>query len=355
MSANATSSLLWLACRESLVLISRRGSSAFMTQRLPGRLTFGVKLLLAAIGMAAIAGPLVFGVVAVPSAQSPAVPQWQTAAGGKMAFDVASVKPSPLFGDVYVPTGGLFSATNTPLMNYMRFAYKDMKLAYQRMPDLAGAPSWIRTQSYNIEAKAQGAPTKDQMRLMMQSLLADRFKLTTHIETRQMPIYALVVSREGKLGAQLKPDDGPCAATTPADIQSRNAAPLLPPPSTPGSQPPQGPCGIVLTTPASAAGRIRVAGTKIPIGLLAEMIPNPASGVDRPVIDRTGLTGTFDVSIEWTPAITPPPGSGVTFTPDPDGATFTEALQDQLGLTLESGTGPVDVLVIDHVELPSGN
>jgi uncharacterized protein (TIGR03435 family) len=73
------------------------------------------------------------------------------------------------------------------------------------------------------------------------------------------------------------------------------------------------------------------------------------------VIDRSGLTGTFDVSIEWTPAITPPPGSGVTFTPDPDGPTFTEALQDQLGLKLVPQTGPVDVLVIDHVEQPSGN
>jgi uncharacterized protein (TIGR03435 family) len=268
---------------------------------------------------------------------------------------VSGQGPTFLIGDVYVPTGGLFSATNTPLMNYMRFAYKDMKLAYQKMPDLAGAPAWIRTQSYNIEAKAQGAPTKDQMRLMMQSLLADRFKLTTHIETRQMPIYALVVSREGKLGAQLKPDAGPCAAKTPADIQLLSATPLLPPPSTSGSQLPQGPCGIILTTPASAAGRIRVAGTKIPIGLLAGIMPNPASGVDRPVIDRTGLSGTFDVSIEWTPPIAPPPGSGVTFTPDPDGPTFTQALQDQLGLKLESGTGPVDVLVIDHVELPSGN
>src|SRR5579872_1439672 len=87
-------------------------------------------------------------------AQAP-TPQWQIDAGGKTAFEVASVKPTqvrarpasnvPLLGDAYAPTGGLFSATSTPLMNYLRFAFKDQKLAYQETPDLAAAPGWLRS------------------------------------------------------------------------------------------------------------------------------------------------------------------------------------------------------------------
>ena len=336
-----------------------------MTQRLPGKLTVGRKLLLAAIGIAAIAGPLVFGVLAVQSTQSPSVPQWQTAAGGKMAFDVASVKPTqtrgrptsnvPLIGDAYAPTGGLFSATNTSLMNYMRFAFKDIKLAYRATPDLTGAPSWIRTDQYDIEAKTQGNPTKDQMRLMMQSLMADRFKLTVHHETRQLPVYALVLSKGGKLGLQLNPDDGSCS-TTLADVQALDAAPRMPAPAqsaAAASQIPPIPCGVLILAPASAPGRLRIAGRKVKLALLAEMAPNPTSGVDRPVFDRTGLVGTFDISIEWAPRLTGPAPPG--FTPDPDGPMFAEALQDQLGLKLVPQTGPVDVLVIDNVERPSEN
>ena len=190
---------------------------------------------------------------------------------------------------------------------------------------------------------------------MMQSLLADRFKLAVHSETRQLPIYALVLAKAGKTGSQLKPDDGSCSNTS-ADIHTLNTAPELPSPApsaTSGSQLPQVPCGALMPVPASAPGRLRIAGRKVPVALLAKMATNPASGVDRPVFDRTALTGTFDISFEWAPRLNGPPPSG--FTPDPDGPTFTEALQDQLGLKLESQTGPVDVLVIDHVEQPSLN
>jgi uncharacterized protein (TIGR03435 family) len=113
------------------------------------------------------------------------------------------------------------------------------------------------------------------------------------------------------------------------------------------------PCGVLIPVPASAPGRLRIAGRKVTLALLAEMAPNPTSGVDRPVFDHTGLDGTFDVSIEWAPRLSGPTPPG--FTSDPDGPTFTEALQDQLGLKLAPQTGPVDVLVIDHVEQPSEN
>ena len=119
------------------------------------------------------------------------------------------------------------------------------------------------------------------------------------------------------------------------------------------SQIPPIPCGVLMLVPASAPGRLRIAGRKVKLALLAEMAPNPSSGVDRPVFDHTGLAGTFDLSIEWAPRLNGPPPLG--FIPDADGPTFAEALQDQLGLKLVPQTGPVDVLVIDHVEQPSAN
>jgi bla regulator protein BlaR1 len=320
------------------------------------------KCLLTTAAVAAVAVPLVVGMLSAPGLLAQ---DWQTAAGGKMAFDVASVKLTqthgrptsnvPLIGDAYAPTGGLFSASNTSLMNYMRFAFKDIKLAYQATPDLAGAPAWIRTDQYDIEAKAQGNPTKDQMRLMMQSLIADRFKLSVHHETRQLPVYALVLSKEGKLGLQLKPDNESCSSTQ-ADVQALDKAPRMPASAqsaASASQIPPIPCGVLIPVPASGPGRLRIAGRKVKLALLAEMAPNPTSGVDRPVFDHTGLNGTFDISIEWAPMVNGPTPPG--FTPDVDGPTFTEALQDQLGLKLVPQTGPVDVLIIDHVERPSEN
>jgi bla regulator protein blaR1 len=322
------------------------------------------KLFLAAAGFAALAVPVAVGVLTAPRllAQSAADPNWQSAAGEKMAFDVASVKPNPtpgrptsnvyLIGDAYAPTGGLFSATNTPLMNYMRFAFKDIKLVYQGTPDLAGAPAWVRNARYDIEATAQGNPTKDQMRLMVQSVLADRFKLAFHYETRQLPVYALVSAKEGVLGPQLKPDNGYCS-TTPANVQAINTAPQLPKPVASSSQIPPIPCGFLNPAPPGAPGRMHIAGTKVTLALLAEMAPNPASGVDRPVLDRTGLVGTFDINFEWAPRFNGPMPPGLT--PDPDGPAFAEALQDELGLKLEPQSSPVEVLVIDHVEQPSPN
>jgi uncharacterized protein (TIGR03435 family) len=298
----------------------------------------------------------------VTGSASSHIPDWQIKAGGKAAFEVASVKSTqargrptsnvPLLGDAYAPTGGLFSAANTTLVNYLRFAFKDMKLAYRETPDLA-APGWVRSQPYDIEARAAGEPTKDQMRLMMQSLLAERFRLAVHYETRQLPVYALVVAKTGKTGAQMKPDDGTCQ-TTASDVRAANTAPQMPQPGSPGAQTPQQiPCGALLPVPPSAPGRFRVAGRKVTPAFLAEMASAPITGIDRPIVDRTGLEGTYDISLEFTPAASGPAPPG--FTPDENGPTFEEALQDQLGLKLVPETGPVNVVVIDHVEEPSAN
>ena len=155
----------------------------------------------------------------------PPTPQWQIDAGGKMEFDVASVKQdtTPLSPqtvhsnvplgpqDMYSPTGGLLSATNFPLLQYMVFAYKLTSTQFQSVQ--SQLPKWATTNRYDIQARVAGNPTKDQFRLMMQALLADRFKLAIHYEIKQQPIFALVLDKPGKLGPKLQPHpaDSPCS------------------------------------------------------------------------------------------------------------------------------------------------
>jgi uncharacterized protein (TIGR03435 family) len=304
------------------------------------------------------------GVVLRPlwPAQSPA-PDWQTAAGGRMSFDATYVSQNttasspyavssnfPLGpGDVYVPNGGQFRAANFPLVAYIDFAYKITENQEKFL--LPQLPDWGTTTRFDIQARAQGNPTKDQMRLMMQSLLADRFKLSVHYETRQVPVFVLLVDLPGKLGPLLQPhkDDSPCATT-----------PWIP------SPPPTGPpetidtrfpatCGGVLSMAPSAPGRMRAGARNVSMELIASSMTGGSSGLDRPVLDKTGLAGTFDIAIEFTPHFDGPLAPGAKFRPDPTGPTFVEALKEQLGLRLESQTGPVDVLVVDYVEEPSAN
>ena len=294
------------------------------------------------------------------SAQS-AVPRWQIDAGGKMAFDVASVKPNksggraysnvlliPGTGAVYSPTGGLFSAANYPLITYMAFAY-DMT-GDQALQLGAQLPSWVTMENFDIEARAEGNPTKDQMRLMMQSLLADRFKLVVHTETKQGPVYALVLSKPGKTGPQLQPhlDNASCST---AQLPPTGTAP----PSTVATAFPAI-CGGILRMQPSAPGRARAGARNVTMGLIATTLSRMGiPDLGRPVLDQTGLSGTFDFAIEWTPQLNGPLPPGTDFQPDPDGPAFLQALQEQLGLKLEPTTGPADAFVVDHLEEPSPN
>jgi uncharacterized protein (TIGR03435 family) len=297
-----------------------------------------------------------------PTAQAP-TPQWQIDAGGKMEFDIASVKPDtaaqsattthsniPLGPqDAFSPTGGLLSSTNWPLSQYMVFAYKLTAAQFRAVQ--AALPKWANSDRYDIQARASGNPTKDQFRLMMQALLADRFKLAIHYETKQLPVMALELDKPGKLGPkiQLHPSDVPCS-TAP-----------LPPGSAPGAIPtvaggfPE-PCGELIGWPSeNPPGRILVGARNVPLTMFSTLIDNPATGIDRPVLDKTGLEGKYDFIFEFTPQFNGPLPPGANFTPDPTGPTFQEALKEQLGFRLVPQTGPVDVIVIDHVEEPSAN
>jgi uncharacterized protein (TIGR03435 family) len=277
-----------------------------------------------------------------------------------MAFDVASVRPNksdaqassrfPLGpGDAY-QNGGTLSASNQPLIVYLRFAFK------LGQGDLLGLPGWVYRDRFDIDARVQGNPTKDHMRLMMQSVLADRFKLVTHTETQTKAVLNLVLAKAGRTGPQLRahPENGPCA--TASKTISPVEAPLVrpaAPSSTSGVQLQEIPCGSAGATRAGASNRAQLGGRSVTIGKIAGLLTNPFTGVDRPVLDRTGLAGTFDFSLEWSPApdLAQPPSPQL----DDTGPTFLEALQEQLGLRLKPATGPVKVLVVDHVEQPSPN
>jgi uncharacterized protein (TIGR03435 family) len=297
--------------------------------------------------------------------QSAAVPQWQAAAGGKQTFDVASVKqnksgPPPsgdpprsnvglAFGDDYSPNGGRLSVTNFPLNFFIGFAYK--LTPYQTLSLRSQLPKWAATESFDIEAKSGSNPTKDQMRLMMQSLLVDRFKLAIHSETRQLPVFALVLVRSGKTGPQLLPhsSDPPCYTGPPA-----GAPGLAPEAQAKAATGFAAVCGVFMGLPPSVPGRMRRAGRDMSMEQVAGFLTTaPGNILDRSVLDRTGLNGGFDFTIEYTPEFNGP--APPNFQSDPTGPTFLEALQEQLGLKLVPQTGPVDVLVIDHIEEPSPN
>jgi len=289
--------------------------------------------------------------------QTTGVPQWQTAAGGKLSFEVASVRQktpgSPysanvdLEGSDYFPRyhGGLVT-TDGLLANYIAFAYK-IEDAGQYPLLQAQLPKWAQTEQFHVEARPQGNPTKDQIRLMMQSLLADRFRLTLHIEARQLPMYALLLDKPGKPGPQLHPhpEDGLCTA--------------MPDPATPAvkNSTPRPFCGLIVFTDNPQLRHMRMMDFSMDqiAGGLAT-VGATAGGLDHiPVLDQTGLTGKFDIDLNFLRA----PKAGQPPAPEPQaeepGPSFIEALKTQAGLKLARQIGQVNVFIIDHIESPAEN
>lgn len=220
--------------------------------------------------------------------------------------------------------GDAFTATNTTLTMLLMDAYGI------RQDLMSGLPSWARSFHFDINAKVSDPDpdvmkklSREQRRAMMVTLLTDRFHLKAHIETKTLPVYDLVIA---KGGPKLKEN-----ATPPAKNLD------------PGEKPSAHPPGSFMISDSE------MIGVAIPISMLA---PNLAFRVERNVIDKTGLTGKYDINLKWTPPQLEGKPSGLTDDPAPD--IFT-ALQEQLGLKLESSKGPVDTLVIDHVEMPSAN
>jgi uncharacterized protein (TIGR03435 family) len=282
--------------------------------------------------------------------------------GGKLpSFDVIRVKPSapetrprtifPLGpGDVYVKNGGHFAADGFPLASYLYFAYK--VLGNETNSVAEQLPGWALDDPYLIEARTDGDPakdTKDQMRLMMRSLLAERFGLKNHYETRQTPIFAVTLAKAGKPGPQLRPHseaESPCTTVLTAGTTQ------VGPRTVTGGFPRQ--CGGMLQMPAAAAGRVRFGARNVTMAFIADQLTG-LGNLGRPAIDRTGLTGTFDFALEFVPETSPGEPGGGDFPADPNGPTFSQAMREQLGLKLDSTKGPSRFLIIDSVGRPTEN
>jgi uncharacterized protein (TIGR03435 family) len=297
---------------------------------------------------------LVLSTVVIPAASSQPPP----ASGQTLPqFEVASIKPNKS-GDgrvmISIQPGGRFTATNVPLKFLIRNAYQLQDF------QIVGGPDWLSSDRFDVVAKAEATDQGDPFRagkpgepsrgqLMLRALLAERFKFEAHNENRDMPIFALLIARsDGKLGPQLQKSSTDCEAAR-GDGPGRGRGPVPPPgPPQPGERLP---CGIRI-----APGNMAVGGST-----LAQFASSIGSFVGRIVVDRTGLTGTYDFNLTWTPdqVGNRPPGApdpvinGVPI--DPNGPSIFTAVQEQLGLKLDSQKGPVTVLVIDRAEHPVEN
>ena len=258
----------------------------------------------------------------------------QTPAGDleKLRFEVASVKANKSADEnssLRLQPGGRIVATNVAVRLLIRNLYNVQ--AYQ----IVGAPDWIENERYDIEAKAdreyppQADAPAPELLAMMRNLLAERFKLAVHYESREQPVYALVVARaDSSPGPQLRRVDVDCAAESARAMAARRGG-APPPPADPNKMPP---CGARIRP-----GHIMARGTT-----LQQLTRGLSQFLGRTVVDRTNLPGTFDIDLEWAPEQTA----------DAKGPSIFTAVQEQLGLKLAAERAAVEVLVIDHVERP---
>ncbi len=295
---------------------------AIMANRAAAGMSLGRKLLLAAVGIAAVASPILIGTLTAPHARSQSKPDTLT-------FEVASIKPSdPSAHGVNIqllPGGGL-KTENVSLKRLIGVAYQLLPL------QISGGPGWLNSEAFDIIAKASPAgdgadlhqmndvqrrTVEQQVRERLRMLLAERFRLQIRFETKEMPVYALVLAKNGP---KLKK-------------------------STAGNAGPQ----------RINIRRGELSGEGISMQLLANNLSNQ---LQRPVLERTGLQGNFDFRLEFDPALSAgaSDGSGSSgVAPDVSGPSLFTALQEQLGLKLEATKGPVEILVIERAEKPSAN
>jgi len=288
---------------------------------------------------------------------APPLPAWQIDAGGHAEFDLASihlaqpgnyVRPNLILNseDTPVPPGGMFVA-DFPLLIFIEFAYKIMPTREQEEAMVAHLPHWVTSQRFVIQAEFSGNPTKDQVRLMMQSLLADRFKLAVHFQSREVPVYALVVERPGQLGPRIRPHSEGPACDKPLHVPKDRNSPSIPP----GGFLSQ--CGRVHGI-AGPNGTLMIGGRDITLPHLVGYLTD-FEDPGRPIVDQSGLTGTYDFSLNWLPQQPLSSAASNHQQEDAEGPSFFEAIQNQLGLKLKPARASVPVLLIDHIESPTPN
>lgn len=259
----------------------------------------------------------------------------------KRAFDVASIKRNSsgvLYHRLRALPGGHLSGENATVMMVIQNAYS------VQMYQVVGGPDWINSEGYDIDAKPETPVERDKVWLMAQTLLADRFHLTLHRDTRELPVFVLSVTKSGVKSQPPKAGSVPCA---PAGT------------NTPGPMPGPIPCGMIRVSMGPQG--VQLTGSKVP---MPEFVRILAGVMGRPVIDKTGYTGEIEVHVNFLPdesTLGMPRGNGPMGGPPPDNAADSNipsifaAVQEQVGVKLDSSKGPVEVLVIDRVERPTAN
>ena len=292
---------------------------------------------------------LVFALFAAGTARlaaaqtAPDIPAWQKAAGGPMQFEVASIREDngpfepPTFAlsadDWFREPNGRFHADFT-VASYITFAYKLWVTTEEQDLMLAHAPAWVKTTRFKIEATAPLHATKDQYRLMMQSLLADRFGLKAHFEEHELPVFEMMLLKTGQPGPKLVPH----AQGTDCDAKV-----------TPNVFPPF--CYGYMATPKDGGWMAGSRATSMErIGNFLGTIGESTGETGRPVVDKTGLSGLWDFTL-WAQA----PGQKTDSDTVQQAPTILEAIRDQLGLKLRPAKGTIPVLIVDHIDRPSEN
>jgi uncharacterized protein (TIGR03435 family) len=262
---------------------------------------------------------------------------------GVAAFEVASIKPNKATANPRVGfgPGGRFEAVAATVQDLIALAHGSGKMLLRSQ--IVGTPQWTGTERFDVMAQAENgtgpAPrvAPDRMLLMVRNLLADRFRLATHWDTRELSTYALILARADRaLGPRLRRIDADCEARRAQVPANADPRPMV--------------CGM-----ERAHGR--ALGRTMTLANFATMqLPLL---VDRLVVDRTGLDGAFDWDLEWTPGPGEVPpltgGDSASTTAPADGPSLVTALEEQLGLKLNPERGQVDVLVVDAVSRPTPN
>jgi uncharacterized protein (TIGR03435 family) len=304
----------------------------------------------------AVAASLAFGAQGIRAA----APQ----AAADATFDVASVKPATtdstnplsMLPRLLPPLGGRFSAGNVTLRLVLRMAHDLQDF------QISGGPSWLNTKRFDIQAKAPEGFTGGlkEMQPMIRALLAERFALKTHIEKREMPISVLVVARsDGRLGPDLKPSTATCPDP---QAQAQRSAEMLAKGDMAAMmamlrEHPE--CSVGPIMPARGSMTMGIKANGQPISVIAGFVQQSTG---RMVQDRTGLTGLYDFELQLDMqamvamasqlGVTAPAGLNL---PPSNGPSLLTALQEQLGLKINTERGFVDVLVIDSAEEPTPN
>lgn len=306
---------------------------------------------LTAVGFAALAALILF----LPAHAIPMPPhsQSQTVSPPKFEYDIVSIKPfDPQEGAASIGTGyspDSLTAKGVRLWWMFRMAY-DMP-----RPQIVGTPNWVDDFRFTIEARldtdtaaAMQKLSPDELRSarqqMLRSIMADRFGLKFHLETRELPAYFLTIAKGGPKLQDAKPDF--VGKSDISDINGNRATDFV---------------TIAFGQQSTLVGQ--AASMTTLSGFLSQWALSLSGENARPVIDKTGLTGRYDFAVKFTPEnvfVAPPSADAAGGQPQiavatPTGPNLFKALQDNLGLRLESGKGPVPVIVIDHVEKPSGN